>query len=413
MSSRLFDFTASRSVISNRNFALFTAGNSVSLIGSWVQRLAQGWLIWDLTGSGAWLGAIAVAEFLPTIIITPITGTLSDRLDRRMLSVIGQSLACLQAVMLCAITALGLATPELIFALALFGGIIYPLVQTARLTLVPSLIDRSDMTAAVAVTAIVFNVSRIIGPAVAGVIIAGFGVATAFGVNAVSFLAVIGALLALKIEKRPPQTVERASMVADIVDGWRYTLTHPALGPLMGMWAIVCILSLPLHHLLPGIIGTFYNGGPELLAGFTATMGVTAVFTGLWMIQRTGNAGLTRITLVATLATGLTTAAFAATHVQGLAFVLSGVIGFFGTAVGTTSQTLVQTAVDDAYRGRALSVWYTAVTGGQALGALILGSAAERFGFGPPLIVGGLITVLWAAVLFPKQRRFAAILEKY
>lgn len=413
MPSRLFDFTATRSIFSNRNFALFTAGNTVSLIGTWVQRLAQGWLVWEMTGSGTWLGAIAVAEFLPTIIITPITGTLSDRFDRRTLSVIGQSLACLQAIVLCTVTALGLATPQIIFMLAAFGGIVYPLVQTARLALVPSLIDRKDMTAAVAVTAIVFNVSRIVGPAVAGFVIAEFDVATAFGVNAVSYLFVIFALLALNIEKQPPHPANRPGMMADIVDGWQYTLSHRALGPLMGLWAIVCTLSLPLQHLLPGIIDTFYGGGPKLLAAFTATMGAAAVLAGLWMVQRSGNRGLTVITLIATLATGAATAAFAANHMQSLAYILIGVLGFLGAAIGTTSQTLVQTSVNDAYRGRALSVWYTAITGGQALGALVLGAAAERFGFGPPLIVGGFITVFWALVLLPKRHRFAALLEKH
>ena len=125
MTSRLFDFSASRRALSNRNFAIFTAGNVVSLTGTWIQRLAQGWLVWELTGSGTWLGAVAVAEFLPSVIVTPVVGALSDRFDRRLLSTIGQVLAGLQAVALCAITALGLATPELVFALAIFGGVVF------------------------------------------------------------------------------------------------------------------------------------------------------------------------------------------------------------------------------------------------------------------------------------------------
>ena len=157
MATRFLDFTATRRVLSNRNFALYTAGNFVSLVGTWIQRLAQGWLVWDLTHSGTWLGAVAVAEFLPTIIVTPITGALADRFDRRLLAVIGQAMACLQAIALCTVTALGLATPELIFGLAMIGGVIYPLVQTARLTLIPSLLDKQDYTSAIAITAVSFN----------------------------------------------------------------------------------------------------------------------------------------------------------------------------------------------------------------------------------------------------------------
>lgn len=412
MASLLPDFSATRRVLSNRNFAIFTAGNFVSLVGTWIQRLAQGWLVWELTGSGTWLGAIAVAEFLPTIIVTPITGALADRFDRRRLAVIGQALACLQAITLCTVTALGWATPELIFALAMIGGIVYPLVQTARLTLIPSLLDKEDYTSAIAITAVSFNTTRIAGPAIAGVVISTFGIAPAFGMNAVSYMAVIFALLALKIPKFVKKESESSGILSDLIEGWRYMGSHPALGPLLGLWGVACLLALPLQHLLPGIIDTYYGGGPEMLATFTATMGIAAVFTGVYMAQRSGARGLTRITIIATLFTGAATAGFAATHVEFLAYVMIGVLGLFGVALGTTSQTLVQTAVDDSYRGRALSVWYTVIAGGQALGALILGSFAELYGFGPPLIAGGIITALAAVILYPRRKRYAAILEQ-
>ncbi len=412
MTSRLFDFSASRRALTNRNFAIFTAGNIISLTGTWIQRLAQGWLVWELTGSGTWLGAVAVAEFLPSIIVTPLVGALSDRYDRRLLSIIGQVLAGLQAAVLCIITALGVVTPQLVFALAVFGGIVFPLVQAARLTLVPSLLDKEDMTPAIAITAIIFNVTRIVGPALAGVIIATFGAATAFGINAVSFIAVIFALTVLDIRPEDYQTVQRTSLTTDMVDGWRYTLSHPAIGPLMGLWTTACMLTIPVQHLLPGIIDTFYNGGPEMLAAFTSTMGAAALLTGLWLAQRSGAKGMTVITLVATLGSGVFTAAFAANNTLWLAYGLIGLLGLFGSIIGTTSQTLIQTAVAEAYRGRAISVWYTAVNGGQALGALMLGAAAELYGFGIPLIAGGVITALWAVTLLPKRGRYAAILEK-
>ena len=412
MTSRLFDFSASQRALSNRNFAIFTAGNVVSLTGTWIQRLAQGWLVWELTGSGTWLGAVAVAEFLPTIFVTPIVGALSDRFDRRLLSIIGQVLAGLQAAALCTITALGLVTAELVFALAIFGGVVFPLVQAARLTLVPSLLDKEDITPAIAITAIIFNVTRIVGPAIAGVVIATLGVATAFGLNAASFIAVIFALLALDIKADEGKPAERASLTTDLVDGWRYTLSHPAIGPLMGLGAIACMLPIPVQHLLPGIIDTFYNGGPEMLAAFTSTMGAAALLTGLWMAQRSGVQGMTIVTLVAVLGCGVFTVAFAATNTLWLAYGLIGVLGLFGSVIGVTSQTLVQTAVDEAYRGRAISVWYTAVNGGQALGALVLGAFAEVYGFDWPLIAGGIITGLWALALLPKRGRYAALLEK-
>jgi MFS family permease len=412
MTSLLPDFSATRRVLSNRNFALYTAGNFVSLVGTWIQRLAQGWLVWQLTESGTWLGAVAVAEFLPTLIVTPITGALADRFDRRILAVIGQILACLQAVALCTITALGLATPELIFGLATIGGIVYPLVQTARLTLIPSLLDKKDYTSAIAITAVSFNVTRIAGPAIAGVVISTLGIAPAFGLNAVSYLAVIFALLALRIPKMDKQEKESTSIFADLIEGWRYMARHKALGPLLLLWGIACMFALPLQHLLPGIIDTYYGGGPEMLATFTATMGIAAVFTGVYMAQRSGPRGLTKMTLIATVFCGLATAGFAATHTELIAYIMIGVLGLFGVALGTTSQTLVQTAVDESYRGRALSVWYTVIGGGQALGALVLGALAELYGFGPPLIVAGMFTALAAVAMLPKRSRYANLLEQ-
>ncbi len=405
------DFSATRRVLSNRNFALFTAGNFISLVGTWVQRLAQGWLVWQLTESGAWLGAVAVAEFLPTLVVTPIAGALADRFDRRILAVIGQIMACLQAVALCTVTALGLATPELIFGLAAIGGIVYPLVQTARLALVPSLLDKRDYTSAIAITAISFNMTRIAGPAVAGIVISTLGIAPAFGINAVSYLAVIFALLALNIPRVEKKKTESAGILVDLIEGWRYMARHRALGPLLLLWGAACMFALPLQHLLPGIIDTYYGGGPEMLATFTATMGIAAVFTGIYMAQRSGARGLTRMTIISTVFCGLATAGFAATHSEFLAYAMIAVLGLFGVALGTTSQTLVQTAVDESYRGRALSVWYTVIAGGQALGALILGSMAELYGFGPPLIAGGLVVALAAVAMLPNRSRYADLLE--
>ena len=134
----------------------------------------------------------------------------------------------------------------------------------------PSLLDKEDITPAITITAIIFNVTRIVGPAIAGVIIATLSVATAFGLNAASFIAVIFALLALDIKPDEYTPTQRASLTTDLVDGWRYTLSHPAIGPLMGLWALACMLTIPVQHLLPGIIDTFYNGGPEMLAAFTS-----------------------------------------------------------------------------------------------------------------------------------------------
>ena len=179
------DFSAPRRTLSNRNFAIYTAGNSISLIGMWVQRLAVAWLIWELTESGVWLGIIAMAEFIPTFLVTPISGVVADRYDRRNIAIIGQCLACLQAILLCFLMAIGKLTPEIIVVLSLLIGVVVAFNQTARLTLVPMMVPRENLTSALAITSVIFNLARFVGPGLAGIIIAYVGIAPAFAFNAI------------------------------------------------------------------------------------------------------------------------------------------------------------------------------------------------------------------------------------
>ena len=167
----MFNFSKVVQAFRIRNFALYTAGNSLSLIGMWIQRLAVGWLIWELTESGIWLGAIAIAEFIPILLLTPIGGVVADRFDRLRIARIAQVFACLQALSLWALTSYGLITPHILVALTTVAGITNAMNQAARVTLVVNMVPRHLMSTAIALNSIIFNVARIIGPATAGVII--------------------------------------------------------------------------------------------------------------------------------------------------------------------------------------------------------------------------------------------------
>jgi MFS family permease len=186
--------------LAHRNFGIYVAGSSVSLIGNWMQRIGVGWLAWELSHSGAILGLVAFADLFPTIAIGPFGGALADRFDRLRLLRIAQTLIMMQAFLLFALTATGLITVELLIGLVLLGGVVIGINQPARLALAPSLVPRSDLATAVAINSIVFNLARFVGPALAGLVIVWWGVGMVFALNALSFLAFLFALARIRVE---------------------------------------------------------------------------------------------------------------------------------------------------------------------------------------------------------------------
>jgi len=397
------NFSAVRDTLRNRNFRIFTAGNAVSLLGTWVQRLAVGYLTWELTKSGAWLGAVAMAEFIPVIVLAPITGVIADRFDRRKIAVFGQFFALLQAAALAALTITGHITPMLIFLLQLCAGVVQPLIQTARLVLVPMMLPKERVGNAVAITSLIFNTARILGPAVGGLIITSVGVGWSFALNACSYIGVISALASLDLPAHGiaiRRGAAWAGMFIDMTAGWRYTLKHPLLGWFIPTVGIASTLTWPIGDLMAGIADTVFNRGAGGLAALTAAQGVGAILGGLILAQRPTADGLSRLVIGAMVMSGICLAVFSLMDAElyYVAIVVLAVSAFFGVMVGVGSQSLTQTVVDDAMRGRSLSVWYTITRAGPAIGALVLGTLASKFGFEGPLFAAGALTATAAAL---------------
>ena len=396
-----FDFSATAETLQNRNFAIFTAGNGVALIGTWAQRLAVGWLTWHLTESGTWLGAVAMAEFAPVLFLAPVIGVLTDRYDRRRIAVIGQVFASIQAIVLAVLTLTGVITPVLVLALQLCSGVVQPLIQTARLVLVPMLLPPNRVGNGVAITSLMFNTARIIGPMIAGLLISAVGVGWAFALNAVTYVGVIVAVLALKLPphqhvRRPGQHV-LSGVGGEISAGWRYVAKHPLLSWVIPTVGIASTLTWPIGDLMPGIADHVFARGAAGLATLTSAQGVGAILGGLFLAQRPSPDGLARIVITAMAINGTLVAVFAVTKIFWLAVPVILVSSFFSVMVGVGSQALAQTAVSDQMRGRTLSVWYTVTRVGPALGALILGSLSSTFGFSRPLFAAGLVSAAAAA----------------
>lgn len=411
MKITLFDFSALGRAFAIRNFAIYTAGNSLSLIGMWVQRLAVGWLMWELTESGAWLGAIAIAEFLPIVFLTPLGGVVADRLDRRRISMVAQAFACLQAGALWLLTLANHMTPEILVALMAIGGVTNAMNQAARVTLVVNMVPREIMSTAIAINSIIFNVARIVGPAMAGALIYFTDIAWAFLVNAISYAALIVALWVIRmppVQKAVPPT---GSYIRDLFEGARFTMTHTGVASIIALTAVNSLFARPLIDLLPGFAGDVFQAGPEGLAILTSAMGVGAICASFWLAQRGRLSGLTSIVCFGVLSNGAAVAVFALSTSLWTGALLLAVSGFTQACTGTGTQTLIQSAVDDRLRGRVMSVWLVIGRGGPALGALVMGSLAEVFGFGLPLLCGAVVTFIAASLCVPRRQTLAHALE--
>ncbi len=393
----VFDrFSGIARALKHPNYGVYVAGNSVSLVGTWMQRIAVGWLTWELTESGGWLGAVAFADLFPSVFIGPIGGALADRFNRLRIIGISQFLAMLQAAALCILTWTGTITIEILFALVLVHGIVMGFNQPSRLALVPSLVPRADLSTAVAINAIIFNLARFIGPALAGLLILSFGVAAAFAVNTASFVAFFVALTRIHLpQDSVPQRVGRKSIIQDIGEGVRYAARHGGIGPLFLLLTIMSIGVRPFVELLPGFAAEVFQRGAEALAMLSSTIGIGAILSGLWLAQRKRTEGLAPLMLGATGFVALAILGFVATDIFWLGLVAIAFAGIAMVLSGVGAQTLIQLTVEPEMRGRVMSLYGIIFRGGPAAGALIIGMLSELFGLRWPL-AGGAIMVLLA-----------------
>lgn len=401
--------------LGQRNFRIYVSGNSVSLVGLWIQRIAVGWLTWELTRSGAWLGAVAFADLCPSLIVGPFGGVIADRTSRLTIMRIAQTLSMIQAAVLGGLAAGGWITVEVLFILVLLNGIVVGFNQPARLALVSSLVPRAHLSTAVAINSIVFNLARFIGPAIAGALIITAGVALAFWVNALSYLAFLVALSRIRVEHEstPSPSAERRSMTADVVEGVRYLTGHAGIGPLLLMSTVAAVGVRCYVELLPGFAAEVFGRGAGGLAVLGSAIGVGAVAGGLWLAQRGGMKDLARVALLNSFYMVLAVFAFAATSEFWLGVLCAGVSGIFMAVSGVATQTIVQLAVDPRVRGRVLSLYGIIVRAGPAAGALLMGFASEFAGLRIPLITGAaLCTLVWLGVWRRRARIEAALEER-
>ncbi len=413
--SNLSGFAAIRRALSNRNFGIFTLGNIVSHVGTWVQRLAVGWLAWKLTESGAWLGTVAFADLFPTVLLAPLTGAVADRVDRKNLMIVTQILMLIQAGLLAWLTLAGLITIEGLIVLAVVGGAVTSFNQPARLAIVPSLVAREDMASAIGINSLSFNLARFVGPMIAGALIAASGAGAAFAFNSLSFLAFLVALLMIRLEPAARgasgRAKEKGKITSEIGEGYRYAAGHPGIGPMLIILSSVSILGRPYIELLPGFAGEVFKVDATGLAWLTSAVGLGAMLGGFWLAQRGAVVGLTSVAIssVAVLSSALI--AFAATDIYWFALPCLMVTGFGMVIIGVGEQTLIQNAVASDMRGRVMGLYGMIGRGAPAIGALLMGVLASFFGFQWPVAIGAALLLIMWVWAFRRRHELAAALE--
>jgi predicted MFS family arabinose efflux permease len=391
--------------LSSPNYGSYVVGNGISLVGNWMQRIAVGWLAWELTGSPLWLGIIAFADLFPAVLIGPIGGAIADRHNRLRLMQITQGFSCLQAATLFTLSVSGQMDIHYLVWLSLFLGIVTALNQPARLALIPSLIEPRNLHSAIAINSVIFNLARFIGPAIAGVFIASGLVSWLFALNAFSFMIFLITLLRLQLNVPAAPPRKRKSFSADLMDGIAYAARDKNISVQLLLLLIIGLGARPLVELLPGISSAVFSGGPQTLALLTSSFGAGAILGGLWLAGRNSKHDLFGIVIAASfiLAAALLVFVSASSLMVAVPGVL--VLGLSMVITGSGIQTLLQLNVDAEMRGRVLSLYGLIMRGGPAIGALTMGWVAESVGLRWPLAGGAVLVALAALAITAHGKR--------
>ena len=389
----------------NRNYRIYTIGAIPSLMGTWVQRMAMGWFAWELTGSGAWLGLIAFADLAPSVLSAPIAGAFADRVNRLRIVKLVQYLSLCQALMLATLTLSGVMTIELLFGLALVQGVVQGIHQPFRHALLGTIVTREEMTAAIGINSTIWNSSRLIGPAVSAVVILNLGVGATFLINAFSYVPMLIGLYMINAEQRPAAPKSLTRVPAEIMEGIRFVTGHQFIGTIMFMLLVFSFFGRATQELLPGFTGTVFNVGADGLAMLTGAAGLGSLFSGIWLSRRGTLAGLSDILIVMVLLIAASQLAFVATDMFWVSLTVFIAWGFVLNGAGIVCQSLVQATVPDTIRGRVVSLYGMLWLGTPALGAFVMGVAADYFGFRAPIAGGALIVLVTFAWALTRRNR--------
>ncbi len=395
----------------HRNYAFFFAGQGLSMVGYWVQQVAAGWLMYELTQSAFSLGLLAFFSNLPVLLLSPLAGWWSDHADRRRLMLASQVLEGIQALVLVVLTVTGLIQPWHLMVLGSILGALVALELAVRQTFLLDLIDvREDLPSAISLTATMGQAGRLIGPAIAGALLVAVGPAWCFAVNALSYVAVVGSIMAIRTRPQPMSTT-RGPFIAGLSEGFVYAWNSYPIRNLLISLALVSILVTPYQNLMPAFVAQVYAGDPRMLGILLALAGGGALAGSLYLAARPNAAGLLNVLNAAMATAGLGLLAFAFSDRWWQSAPLVVLVGLGVLATTLPVQLIMQTLVDDDKRGRVMSLSTMLFMGVGPIGNLLAGSVAEAIGPRLALALNGAICAAAAIWLFTLRGRMRAAMR--
>ena len=394
----------------HRNFQLFFCGQSISVVGNWMTRLATTWLVYHLTHSALLLGVVSFAGQIVSFALGPFAGVWVERLNRRKLLVGTQAAAAFQSLALAALTLAHVITLWEIIALTALQGVINAFDMPGRQSFLVQMVtdrtgvDRNDLSNAIAINSSMANGARLVGPAIAGLVVAAFGEGWCFLFDGISYFAVIASLSLMRIEARESLR-HKASMLEQMREGWDYVRAFRPIRTILLLFSLISLMGYSYAVLLPIFAAQVLHGGATTLGWLTGASGVGALISALSLALRKSVVGLTRMVQIAAAMLGVALILFGLSHVLWLSLVLMVFVGFGLMQTASASNTIIQSLVTEDKRARVMSYYTMAFFGAAPFGSLLAGVLAERIGAPHTVFVTGAFCVagsLWFSIELPK-----------
>ncbi|WP_260734719.1 MFS transporter [Tunturiibacter lichenicola] len=401
----------------HRNFRLYFTGQSISLIGTWMTRVATSWLVYRLTGSALLLGVVGFAGQIPTFLLAPFAGVLVDRLNRRNLLVWTQVLAGLQSLAIAVLTLAKVITIHEIIALSAFQGLINAFDMPGRQSFLVQMVsddtgkpEKQDLSNAIALNSSIVNMARLVGPSLAGLVIAAVGEGYCFAIDGVSYIAVVVSLLMMRV---PPSTVKRAttSMLEQLREGWSYVVNFRPIRTILTLFALLSLMGMPFIVLMPIFASQVLHGGPHTLGYLMGASGVGALVSALSLALRKSVRGLTTMIQIAAVMFGSGLILFGLSRHLALSLLLMLIVGFGMMQGLAASNTVIQTLAPEDKRGRVMSYYTMAFVGMTPFGSLLAGVLAHRFGAPHAVMITGAFCFAGAAWYTTQLRSIRAVMR--
>jgi MFS family permease len=394
----------------HRNFRLFFGGQSISLIGTWMQRVALGWLVYRLTNSPFLLGLVGFSGQIPAFLLAPLAGVLADRWNRQRMLILTQTVAMIQALALSLLVLTGTVMVWHIISLSVLLGIINAFDMPTRQSFMVEMVEeKEDLANAIALNSSMVNSARLLGPSIAGILVAAVGEGICFLINGISYLTVIGALLAMRIVPKNLKP-QRSRVWHGLKEGFAYASAFAPIRAVLLLLGLVSLMGMPYIVLMPVFAKDILHGGAHALGFLMGASGLGALAGAIYLASRKTVLGLGRLIAVAASIFGLGIIAFSFSRLLWLSLPLMLMTGFGQMVQMASSNTVLQTIVDDDKRGRIMSFYTMAFMGGAPLGSLFAGALASSIGAPHTLLIGGTTCLMGSAFFahrLPALRKIA------